>query len=66
MKENDGQYCGYSGRRMVHIKDARVKGLCKDHIVKLKLGPVVYTEAMKIVANQGHYNTNWEVEGPSA
>ncbi len=51
---------------MVHIKDARVKGLCKDHIVKLKLGPVVYTEAMKIVANQGHYNTNWEVEGPSA
>ncbi len=41
-----------------------MKGLCKDHIVKL--GPVIYNGAMQIAANQGHYNTNGEVEGPSA
>ncbi len=35
-----------------------------DHIVKLE--PVVYSGAMKTTANQGHYNTNGEVEGPSA
>ncbi len=46
---------------MMHTTEARVKGLCKDHIVKLE--PVVYNGAMEIAANQGH---NWEVEGPSA
>ncbi len=49
---------------MMHTKEARVKGLCKDHIVKL--GPVVDSGAMKIAANQRYYNTNGEVEGPSA
>ncbi len=28
--------------------------------------PVVYSGAMKIAANPGHYNTNEEVEEPSA
>ncbi len=41
-----------------------VKGLCTNHIVKM--GPVVYSGAMKTAANQGHYNTNGKVEGPSA
>ncbi len=49
---------------MMHTKEARVKGLCKDHMVKLWL--VVYSGEMKIAANQGHYNTNGKVEGPSA
>ncbi len=61
MKGNDGQYWGYSGRGMMHTKCARVKGLCKDHIVKV--GPGVYNGAMKIAANQGHYNTDGEVGG---
>ncbi len=43
---------------MMHTTEARMKGLCKDHIVKLE--PMVYIEAMDI------YNTNWEVEGPPA
>ncbi len=47
---------------MMHIKETRVKRLCKDHIVQL--GPVVYSGAMKIAANEGHYNTNGEEEGP--
>ncbi len=41
---------------MIHSKDARVKMLCKDHIVKL--GSVVYNREMKIAANLGHYNTS--------
>ncbi len=50
---------------MMYTTEARVKGLWKDHIVKLE--PVVYSGAMEIFANQGHiYNTNWEVDGPSA
>ncbi len=32
--------------------EARVKGLVKDHIVKLE--PVVYSGAMEVAANQGH------------
>ncbi len=37
---------------MMHTTEARVKGLYKDHIVKLE--PVVYSGAMEISANQGH------------
>ncbi len=37
---------------MMHTTEARVKGLRKDHIVKLE--QVVYSEAMEIAANQGH------------
>ncbi len=36
----------------MHTTEARVKGMCKDHIVKLE--PVVYSGAMEISANQGH------------
>ncbi len=49
---------------MMHTQHARVKGLHKDHIVKL--GKVVCGGAMKITATQGHNNRNGEVEGPSA
>ncbi len=62
-KRNDVQCWGYSGRRMMNTKEVRVKGLCKDHIVKL--GPVVDSGAMKIAAIQGYYNISGEVEGPS-
>ncbi len=37
---------------MMHTTEARVKGLCKDNIVKLD--PMVYSGAMEISANQGH------------
>ncbi len=37
---------------MMHTTEARVKGLCKDHIVNLE--PVVYSGAMEIAANQGY------------
>ncbi len=36
----------------MHTTDARVKWLCKDHIVKLE--PAVYSGAMERAANQGH------------
>ncbi len=36
---------------MMHTTEARVKGLCKDHIVTLR--PVVYSRAMEIAVNQG-------------
>ncbi len=49
---------------MMNTKEDRVKGLCKDNIVKMR--PVVYSGAMTIAADQGHYNTNGEVEGSSA
>ncbi len=49
LKVNGGQYWGYSGREMMHTKEARVKGLCEDHIVKLE--PVVYSGAMKIATD---------------
>ncbi len=50
---------------MMHTTETRAKGLYKNHMVKLE--PVVSSGAMEISANQGHiYNTNWEVEGPSA
>ncbi len=52
MMANDGQHLGYSGRGMMHTTEARVKGLWKDHIVKLEA--VVYSGAMEISANQGH------------
>ncbi len=41
---------------MMYTEEDRVEGLCKDRIVKL--APVVYSGAMKIATNQGHYNTN--------
>ncbi len=34
MKGNDGQHYGYSGRGMMHTTEARVNGLCNDHIAK--------------------------------
>ncbi len=37
---------------MMHTIDARVKGLCNDHIVKMV--PVVYSGAMEKAPNQGH------------
>ncbi len=48
---HDGQHKDYSGRGMMHTTEARVKGLCKDHIAKME--PVVYSGAMEISANQG-------------
>ncbi len=43
----------------MHTTKARVKGLYKDHIVKL--GPIVYSGAMEIAGNQERYNTNGEM-----
>ncbi len=37
---------------MMHTTEARVKMLCKDHILKLE--PVVYSWAMEISTNEGH------------
>ncbi len=37
---------------MMGTTEARVKGLCKDHIVKLE--PMIYSRAMEIAANQGY------------
>ncbi len=37
---------------MMHTTEARVKGLYKDHIVKLD--PVVYSGTMETAANQGY------------
>ncbi len=37
---------------MMHTTEARMKGLCKDHITKHE--PVVYSGAMEISANQEH------------
>ncbi len=50
---NDGQHKGDNGRGMMHITEARVKGLCKDH--KVKLEPVVYSGVMEISANKRTY-----------
>ncbi len=36
----------------IRATEARVKGLYKDHMVKLE--PVVYSGAMEIYADQGH------------
>ncbi len=38
---------------MMHTKEARVKGLCKDHIVKL--APVGCSGAMKIATKMGKW-----------
>ncbi len=37
---------------MMHTTEARVKGLCNNHIVKL--APMVYSGAIETAANQGH------------
>ncbi len=38
MKGIDEQHWDYSGRGMMHAKENRVKGLCKDQIAKNKAG----------------------------
>ncbi len=65
LKGNDGQYWGYSGRGMKHTKEA----MYSERVVQgphSKAGASSLQWAMTIATNKGHYNTNGEVEGPSA